>query len=144
MCIRDRNVRILAKRAWQAHFVHNMFIRPETPEQLINFSPDFTIINASSVFNEKFKEHGMNSETFIIFHMGKRIAIIGGTEYGGEMKKGIFSVLHYLLPLKGVLSMHCSANVDEEGKNSLRAPSLNTPNKNIKTPEKTIAARVYK
>ena len=112
------NVRILAKRAWQAHFVHNMFIRPETPEQLINFSPDFTIINASSVFNEKFKEHGMNSETFIIFHMGKRIAIIGGTEYGGEMKKGIFSVLHYLLPLKGVLSMHCSANVDEEGKNS--------------------------
>ena len=60
----------------------------------------------------------MNSETFIIFHMGKRIAIIGGTEYGGEMKKGIFSVLHYLLPLKGVLSMHCSANVDEDGKNS--------------------------
>ena len=112
------NVRILAKRAWQAHFVHNMFIRPENPEQLIDFSPDFTIINASSVFNENFKEYGMNSETFIIFHMGKRIAIIGGTEYGGEMKKGIFSVLHYLLPLKGVLSMHCSANVDEDGKNS--------------------------
>ena len=86
--------------------------------QLIDFSPDFTIINASSVFNENFKEYGMNSETFIIFHMGKRIAIIGGTEYGGEMKKGIFSVLHYLLPLKGVLSMHCSANVDEDGKNS--------------------------
>ena len=111
------NVRILAKRAWQAHFVNNMFIRPELKE-LEQFSPDFTIINASSVFNEDFKKHGMNSETFIIFHMGKRIAIIGGTEYGGEMKKGIFSVLHYMLPLKGILSMHCSANVDEDGKNS--------------------------
>ena len=111
------NVRILAKRAWQAHFVHNMFIRPESG-QLDGFEPDFTIINASSVFNETFEKHGMNSETFIIFHMGKRIAIIGGTEYGGEMKKGIFSVLHYILPLKGVLSMHCSANVDEDGGNA--------------------------
>ena len=111
------NVRILAKRAWQAHFVNNMFIRPEV-EELERFKPDFTIINASSVFNEDFKKHGMNSETFIIFHMGKRIAIIGGTEYGGEMKKGIFSVLHYMLPLKGILSMHCSANVDEDGKNA--------------------------
>ncbi len=111
------NVRILAKRAWQAHFVNNMFIRPEV-EDLEGFNPDFTIINASSVFNEDFKKHGMNSETFIIFHMGKQIAIIGGTEYGGEMKKGIFSVLHYMLPLKGILSMHCSANVDEDGKNS--------------------------
>ena len=111
------NVRILAKRAWQAHFVHNMFIRPES-EQLQNFLPDFTIINASGVYNEEFEKHGMNSETFIVFHMGKRIAIIGGTEYGGEMKKGIFSVLQYLLPLKGVLSMHCSANVDEGGGNT--------------------------
>ena len=111
------NVRILAKRAWQAHFVHNMFIRPKSG-QLDGFEPDFTIINASSVFNETFEKHGMNSETFIIFHMGKRIAIIGGTEYGGEMKKGIFSVLHYILPLKGVLSMHCSANVDEDGGNA--------------------------
>ena len=111
------NVRILAKRAWQAHFVNNMFIRPKV-EELEGFNPDFTIINASSVFNEDFKKHGMNSETFIIFHMEKRIAIIGGTEYAGEMKKGIFSVLHYMLPLKGILSMHCSANVDEDGKNS--------------------------
>jgi len=102
------NVRILAKRAWQAHFVNNMFIRPKV-EELEGFNPDFTIINASSVFNEDFKKHGMNSETFIIFHMEKRIAIIGGTEYAGEMKKGIFSVLHYMLPLKGILSMHCSA-----------------------------------
>ena len=110
------NVRILAKRAWQAHFVRNMFIRPKT-EELEGFIADFTIINASSVFNEEFKKYGMNSETFIIFHMGKRIAIIGGTEYAGEMKKGIFSVLHYMLPLKGILSMHCSANVDVDGEN---------------------------
>ena len=111
------NVRILAKKAWQAHFVNNMFIRPEV-EELNGFNPDFTIINASSVFNEDFKEHGMNSETFIIFNMEKKVAIIGGTEYAGEMKKGIFSVLHYMLPLKGILSMHCSANVDEDGKNA--------------------------
>ena len=111
------NVRILAKRAWQAHFVHNMFIRPESND-LDNFSPDFTIINASDVKNENFKEHGMNSESFVIFHMARKIAIIGGTEYAGEMKKGIFSVLHYLLPQSGVLSMHCSANVAEDGENS--------------------------
>ncbi len=111
------NVRMIAKKAWQAHFVHNMFIRP-TEDQLLNFIPDFTIINASDVFNDHFEKHGMNSETFIIFHMGKKIAIIGGTEYGGEMKKGIFSVLNYMLPLKGVLAMHCSANVDEDGKNA--------------------------
>ena len=110
------NVRIIAKRAWQAHFVNNMFIRPEK-DALDNFSPDFTIINASSVQNKAFIKHGMNSETFIIFHLGKKIAIIGGTEYGGEMKKGIFSVLHYVLPQKGILSMHCSANVDEDGSN---------------------------
>ncbi|MFL3026591.1 MAG: phosphoenolpyruvate carboxykinase (ATP) [Candidatus Neomarinimicrobiota bacterium] len=110
------NVRIIAKRAWQAHFVNNMFIRPEK-DQLKDFAPDFTIINASSVQNKAFKKHGMNSETFILFHLGKKIAIIGGTEYGGEMKKGIFSVLHYVLPQKGVLSMHCSANVDEDGEN---------------------------
>ena len=111
------NVRILAKRAWQAHFVHNMFIRPESND-LDNFTPDFTIINASDVKNENFKRHGMNSESFVIFHMAKKIAIIGGTEYAGEMKKGIFSVLHYLLPQSGVLSMHCSANVAEDGENS--------------------------
>ena len=110
------NVRIVAKKAWQAHFAHNMFIRPEQDE-LIGFEPDFTIINASDVKNQKFEEYGMNSKTFIIFHMAKRIAIIGGTEYGGEMKKGIFSVLNYLLPLQGVLSMHCSANVDKNGEN---------------------------
>ena len=109
-------VRMIAKKAWQSHFVHNMFIRP-TEKELAEFKPDFTIINASEVFNENFKKHGMNSETFIIFHLEKKIAIIGGTEYGGEMKKGIFSVMNYYLPLRGVLSMHCSANVDENGEN---------------------------
>ena len=110
------NIRIIAKKAWQAHFVHNMFIRPEA-NQLENFSPGFTIINASDVKNNRYKQYGMNSETFIVFHIKKRIAIIGGTEYGGEMKKGIFSILHYLLPKKNILSMHCSANVDENNNN---------------------------
>ena len=110
------NVRIIAKKAWQAHFVHNMFIRPENGE-LNDFKPGFTIINESDVTNKNYKEFGMNSETFILFHMEKRLAIIGGTEYGGEMKKGIFSVLHYLLPQKGVLSMHCSANVYDDSRN---------------------------
>ena len=110
------SVRIIAKKAWQAHFVHNMFIRPEE-NQLENFSPGFTIINASDVKNDNYKEYGMHSETFIVFHIKKRIAIIGGTEYGGEMKKGIFSILHYLLPKKNILSMHCSANVDENNNN---------------------------
>ena len=110
------SIRIIAKKAWQAHFVHNMFIRPEK-NQLENFSPGFTIINASDVKNNRYKQYGMNSETFIVFHIKKRIAIIGGTEYGGEMKKGIFSILHYLLPKKNILSMHCSANVDEKNNN---------------------------
>ena len=110
------NIRIIAKKAWQAHFVHNMFIRPER-NQLENFSPGFTIINASDVKNNSYKQYGMNSETFIVFHIKKRIAIIGGTEYGGEMKKGIFSILNYFLPKKNILSMHCSANVDEKNNN---------------------------
>jgi len=110
------NVRIIAKKAWQAHFAHNMFIRPDEGE-LEGFNPDFTIINASDVYNQKFEAYGMHSKTFIIFHMAKRIAIIGGTEYGGEMKKGIFSVLNYMLPLQGVLAMHCSANVDKNDEN---------------------------
>ena len=111
------SIRIIAKKAWQAHFVHNMFIRPKA-NQLENFSPGFTIINASDVKNNSYKKYGMNSETFIVFHIKKRIAIIGGTEYGGEMKKGIFSILHYLLPKKNILSMHCSANVDEKNNNT--------------------------
>ena len=109
-------IRIIAKKAWQAHFSNNMFIRP-SKDELKDFNPEFTIINASDISDEDFASHGMNSKTFIIFNLKKKIAIIGGTEYGGEMKKGIFSVLHYLLPLKNILSMHCSANVDMENKN---------------------------
>jgi len=105
------SVRVYAKKAWQYHFCRNMFINL-TDDATNNFSPDFTIINASDIINEDFKKDKMNSEVFVIFNLEKKIAIIGGTEYGGEMKKGIFSVLHYILPLKGILSMHCSANVD--------------------------------
>ena len=110
-------IRIIAKRAWQAHFSNNMFVRP-TDDELTNFYPEFTIINASDISNTNYLKHKMNSETFIIFNLKEKIAIIGGTEYGGEMKKGIFSVLHYVLPLKNILSMHCSANVDLENKNA--------------------------
>lgn len=110
-------IRIIARKAWQAHFSNNMFIRP-TKEELDSFDPEFTIINASDINNANYKEHGLNSSTFIIFNLKEKIAIIGGTEYAGEMKKGIFSVLHYLLPLKNILSMHCSCNVDKNGENT--------------------------
>ena len=109
-------IRVISQKAWQNHFCHNMFIRP-TNSQLENFKPQFTIINASNFQNNDYEKHGLNSSTFIIFNLSKNIAIIGGTEYGGEMKKGIFSILHYLLPQKGVLSMHCSANTDINYKN---------------------------
>ena len=112
------NVRVFAKKAWQHLFCRNMFINMPEDVKNNNFIADFTIINASDVINEDFKDDGMNSEVFIIFNLEEKIAIIGGTEYGGEMKKGIFSILHYILPLKGILSMHCSANVDNDFKNS--------------------------
>jgi len=112
------NVRIISEIAWQSHFAKNMFIRPEEKD-LEGFSPDFTIINACKIVDDKWKDHGLNSEVFIIFHLGKKMAIIGGTYYGGEMKKGIFSIMHYFLPLKGILSMHCSANVGENGECAL-------------------------
>ena len=104
------NVRMITKKAWQSLFVNNMFIRP-TKEDLNDFRPDFTIINAYDVKEENWKDYGLNSENFIVFNIEKKIAIIGGTEYAGEMKKGIFSMMHYYLPMKNVLSMHCSANV---------------------------------
>ena len=110
-------VRFLAKKAWQAIFVSNMFIRP-VDGQLTDFSPRFTIINASVVVDEDWRAHGLNSETFILFHLGRGIAIIGGTEYGGEMKKGIFSIMNFRLPMEGILTMHCAANVDMDGGNS--------------------------
>ena len=107
------NVRMVTKKAWQSLFVNNMFIRPEQSD-LENFTPDFTIINAFDVKEKDWKEFGLNSENFIVFNLKRKIAIIGGTEYAGEMKKGIFSIMHYYLPLKNVLSMHCSANVSKD------------------------------
>ena len=113
-----RSVRFISEIAWQSHFVKNMFIRP-TAKELEGFSEDFTILNACKATNEKWKEHGLNSEVFVIFDVEEKIAIIGGTWYGGEMKKGIFSMMNYWLPLEGKLSMHCSANVGKDGDTAL-------------------------
>lgn len=112
-------VRFITEIAWQHHFVTNMFIRPQTREEIDNFVPDFTIINACRVTNPDWKEDGLNSEVFVAFNLEEKTAIIGGTWYGGEMKKGIFSLMNYLLPRKGVMSMHCSANVGDNGDTAL-------------------------
>ncbi len=107
-------VRFIVEVAWQAHFVKNMFIRP-SEEELTNFEPDFVVFTASKTTCERWKEMGLNSEVFAAFNLKERMAVIGGTWYGGEMKKGIFSVMNYYLPLKGIASMHCSANVGKDG-----------------------------
>lgn len=107
-------VRFVTQVAWQAHFVKNMFIRPKDSE-LDSFTPDFVVYNACKCINDEFKEDKLNSEVFVIFNVEKNIAVIGGTWYGGEMKKGIFSMMNYWLPLENKLSMHCSANVGERG-----------------------------
>ena len=109
-CLR---VRFIMEVAWQAHFVKNMFIRP-SDEELQDFTPDFVVINGSRTSNKDWKRHGKNSETFIAFNLTENMQLIGGTWYGGEMKKGMFSVMNYLLPLKGIASMHCSANLGEK------------------------------
>lgn len=108
------SVRFIMEVAWQAHFVKNMFIRP-TEEELVHFKPDFLVLNASKCRNTNWKKQGLNSDVFVAFHLEERMMLIGGTWYGGEMKKGIFSVMNYFLPLKGIASMHCSANVGKEG-----------------------------
>jgi phosphoenolpyruvate carboxykinase (ATP) len=113
-----RSVRFVSEIAWQSHFVKNMFIRP-TPAELEVFKNDFTVLNACKAVNDKWKEHGMNSEVFVLFDVERNIAIIGGTWYGGEMKKGIFSMMNYWLPLEGKLPMHCSANVGKDGDTAL-------------------------
>lgn len=108
-------VRFVMEVAWQAHFVTNMFIRPSNYE-LENFGqPDFIVMNGSKTVNPNWKEQGLNSENFVMFNLTEKIQIIGGTWYGGEMKKGMFSMMNYYLPLKGMASMHCSANVGEKG-----------------------------
>ncbi|MFC3393955.1 phosphoenolpyruvate carboxykinase (ATP) [Brenneria rubrifaciens] len=107
-------VRFITEVAWQAHFVKNMFIRP-SDEELQDFEPDFIVMNGAKCTNPQWREQGLNSENFVAFNLTERIQLIGGTWYGGEMKKGMFSIMNYLLPLKGIASMHCSANVGEQG-----------------------------
>ena len=110
-------VRFIVEVAWQAHFVKNMFIQP-TEEELENFEPNFVIYNASKAKVENYKELGLNSETCVAFNTTSREQVIINTWYGGEMKKGMFSMQNYYLPLRGIASMHCSANTDMEGKNT--------------------------
>ncbi len=110
-------VRFIVEVAWQAHFVKNMFIQP-TEEELKNFEPNFVIYNASKAKVENYKELGLNSETCVAFNVTSREQCIINTWYGGEMKKGMFSMQNYFLPLNGIASMHCSANTDMEGKNT--------------------------
>lgn len=108
-------VRFIMEVAWQAHFVKNMFIRP-TAEELENYGePDFVVMNGSKTTNPNWKEQGLNSENFTVFNLTERMQVIGGTWYGGEMKKGMFAMMNYYLPLRGIASMHCSANVGEDG-----------------------------
>ncbi len=110
-------VRFIVEVAWQAHFVKNMFIQPSA-EELENFEPDFVVYNASKAKVENFKELGLNSETAVAFNISSREQVILNTWYGGEMKKGMFSMMNYYLPLKGIASMHCSANTDMNGENT--------------------------
>lgn len=110
-------VRFIVEVAWQAHFVTNMFIRP-TAEELENFEPDFIVYNASKAKVENYKELGLNSETVVVFNITTKEQVILNTWYGGEMKKGMFSMMNYYLPLRGIASMHCSANTDMNGENT--------------------------
>ncbi len=111
------SVRFIVEVAWQAHFIKNMFIQP-TEEELAAFEPDFIVYNASKAKVENFADYGLNSETCVAFNISSREQVILNTWYGGEMKKGIFSMMNYYLPLKGIAAMHCSANTDMEGKNT--------------------------
>ena len=110
-------VRFIMEVAWQAHFVKNMFIQP-TAEELENFEPDFVVYNASKAKVENYAELGLNSETAVAFNITSNEQVILNTWYGGEMKKGMFSMMNYFLPLKGIASMHCSANTDLNGENT--------------------------
>ncbi len=110
-------VRFIMEVAWQAHFVTNMFIRPQNEEEF-DQEPDFIVYNASKAKVENYKELGLNSETAVVFNVSSREQVILNTWYGGEMKKGMFSMMNYYLPLKGIASMHCSANCDMNGENT--------------------------
>ena len=108
------SVRFIMEVAWQAHFVKNMFIRP-CADELANFEPDFVVMNGAKTVNPQWQSMGLNSENFIAFNLTEKMQLIGGSWYGGEMKKGLFSVMNYLLPLRGMASMHCAANVGAGG-----------------------------
>jgi phosphoenolpyruvate carboxykinase (ATP) len=107
------SVRFITEVAWQAHFVTNMFITPSA-EELAEFEPNFIVMNGAKVCNPNWQKQGLNSENFVAFNLTERIQLIGGTWYGGEMKKGMFAIMNYYLPLQGIASMHCSANVGEK------------------------------
>jgi len=107
-------VRFIMEVAWQAHFVTNMFIRP-SKEEMESFEPDFVVLNAAKAVNPLWEKQGLNSEVFVFFNLTEKKAVIGGSWYGGEMKKGIFSIMNYYLPLQGIAAMHCSANVGTDG-----------------------------
>ena len=111
-------VRFIMEVAWQAHFVKNMFIRPSA-EALIDFEPDFIVMNGAKCTNPDWQELQLNSENFVAFNLTEKMQLIGGTWYGGEMKKGMFSMMNYLLPLNGMASMHCSANVGKDGSTAI-------------------------
>ncbi|MBQ0054439.1 MAG: phosphoenolpyruvate carboxykinase (ATP) [Bacteroidales bacterium] len=112
-------VRFIMEVAWQAHFVRNMFVRP-TEEELKNYGePDFVVLTASKAKVENYKELGLNSETAVVFNLTEKMQIILNTWYGGEMKKGMFSYMNYLLPLKGIAAMHCSANTNSKGETAI-------------------------
>ena len=113
-----RAVRFITEVAWQAHFIQNMFILP-TKEELEDFKPEFTIYNACKTVDMAYASHGLHSEVYVIFNVEDNEAIIGGTWYAGEMKKGVFSMMNYWLPLEGKLPMHCSANIGKDGDTAL-------------------------
>ena len=113
-----KSVRFITEIAWQAHFIKNMFIVP-SDKDLENFTPDFTIYNACKAENKDWQSQGLNSEVYVAFNVEENEAVIGGTWYAGEMKKGVFSMMNYWLPLDGKMAMHCSANVGEKGDTAL-------------------------
>ena len=112
------SVRLVTEIAWMAHFFKNMFIAP-TEDDLKSFKPDWTILNACKTTCQDFAKYGLRSEVFIAFNVTERMTVIGGTWYGGENKKGIFSIMNYFLPLKGIGSFHCSANMGKDGDTAL-------------------------
>jgi len=110
-----KKVRFITEMAWQQHFVTNMFIRPKDSSELDDFEPDFTTINCCKEVDEDWKRHKLNSETAVVFNVEKSKGLIFGSYYGGEMKKGIFGLMNYWLPMRGDFPMHCSANVGKDG-----------------------------